>query len=108
MDIELVLKILAFCAGLVGWSWVVVRYIVDRMDGMVNSERKHREEQVEAMTKRHDFDWHVEYTERQLTILRDEVKSSQATLTTLIQQLGLQVNARLDNLLVAFNRRNND
>lgn len=108
MDIDLLLKILAFCAGIVGWSWLVVKYVVDRMDRIVSNERKQREEQHETMTKRHDFDKHVEHTERQLTILREEVKSSQANLTTLIQQLGLQVNSRLDNLLVAFTKRSND
>lgn len=108
MDVDLLLKILAFCAGIVGWSWMVVKYVVDRMDHIVSDERKQREEQNEAMTKRHDFDKHVEHTERQLTILREEVKASQANLTTLIQQLGIQVNTRLDNLLVAFTKRSND
>lgn len=108
MDVELILKILAFCAAIVGWSWAVVRYVVDRMDRIVGDERKKREEQMDDMTKRHDFDKHVEHTERQLSILREEVKASQANLTTLIQQLGVQVNTRLDNLLVAFTKRSND
>jgi len=108
MDVDLMLKILAFCTGIVGWSWMVVKYVVDRMDHIVSDECKKREEQNEVMTKRHDFDKHVEYTERQLTILREETKASQANLTTLIQQLGIQVNTRLDNLLMVFTKRSND
>ena len=108
MEIHSTLQILAFCAGIVAWSWAVGKSVVDRMDRIVSDERKKREEQVETMTKRHDFDRHVEHTERQLTVLREEVKASQTNLTALIQQLGLQVNSRLDNLLVAFTKKSND
>jgi len=108
MEPSTILQALAFIFSLFVWTAGIIKYLVDRMDKGDDAEREKREQAMSDVTKRPDFDRHVEQTERQLAEIRNDIKLQQTTLVKTINDLGVQVSNRLDNLMLALNKRAND
>ena len=108
MELSTMLQALGIIFGIFAWTAGIIKYLVDRMDKGDDTEREKREAAMSDVTKRPDFERHVEHTERQLSEIRNDIKQQQTTLVKAINDLGVQVSNRLDNLMLSLNKRAND
>lgn len=108
MELSTIIQALVAIFGVFAWTAGMIKYLVDRMDRGDNTEREKREAAMKDVTKRPDFERHVEHTERQLSEIRNDIKLQQTTLVKAINDLGVQVSTRLDNLMLSLNNRAND
>lgn len=100
MDFTDVLTIIGMLTTGAGTLWAVAKYLIDRMDKLANECHK----RISDMTHRKDFDKHVDYIERQIESVREDIKSTGANFTSAIRELSTQLTTRLDNIMLALRK----
>lgn len=107
MELNTVLQLLAIVATLGFQTFAIVRYLIDRMDRKIEAERKEREEDMKTVTKKTEFDRHVEHVDRQFAQVREDIRTQNASVMTAITSLGNTLTNRLDNLMLTMNNQTN-
>lgn len=105
MELSMAIQILVVVLSGFAWTLGVIKYLVDRIDRGDENERKNREKALTVFADRRDFENHVEQNDRQISELRNDIRHQQITLIKAINDLGVQVSGRLDNLMLSLNRR---
>lgn len=108
MEFSDVLTIIGMLVAGAGTLWAVTKYLIDRMDKKTDECHTRISAIKNTMTNRSDFDKHVEYMERQIDSVRDDIKTSHASFTSSLANLGNQLTNRLDNIMLALRKGAND
>lgn len=93
MEPLVVVEIVGIALGVVAWTLGVIKFILDKVD----------EKTAEA-----DFLRHVDQNEKDHNALWAEMRLSRDRLASAITDLGVQMNGRLDNLLMLLTKQNHD
>lgn len=98
------LTIICIVAGVCVYTFTIVRYLVDRIDTAVEKERLAREADVKTLAAKEEFDRHVAATDRQIESMREDIKLTQTHFVKIVTDFGIQVNTRLDQILISFTK----
>lgn len=108
MELNEVLLLLVAIAGLGFQTFAIIKYLIDRMDAKIAEERNAREDDMKTVTKKSEFDRHVEHVDRQFAQVREDIKSNNSTVMAAITGLGTTLGNRLDNLMLSLGTSNNN
>lgn len=102
MELNTALQALVFVVSLGFQTFAIVRYLIDRMDAKIKEERDAREDDMKTVTKKSEFDRHVEHVDRQFAQVREDIKTNNSTVMVAISGLGTTLGNRLDNLMLSL------
>lgn len=106
IDLSMFLEIVGMLGSAAVQTWLIIKYLIDRQDKAVNKLRDERIAMIAELhnkvnkisddhVKREEFNAHVEAT-----------KSDARSMLTMLTNLGVSINTRLDSVLLMMAARN--
>ncbi len=95
MDWTALVEIIIGVFCLIGWTLGVIKYIMDKIDDKADRD------EITATLIRHE-----EKDEREHSALWTEIRASSNKLAETVNELGHQLNSRLDTLIIAMTKKN--